>query len=790
MARLGSNLRGVFTLMALSLLCVPTSFAQQPKVLAPHRAIPPKAASPIARSIPSTPRSMVGGLWMTDANLKASIYMRNVVETDPMTVTPILYLSNGTRYQLADVTLDPGGIAILSINDALDKMGISSYAPLSGYVELQYTWPWDPLCATIRDVDVAHSLIFTYGLRPATPLQLSIVDWSPPAPTHTIEGMWWKQEPNVTGFVALANLSADPAQVTVQITDSSAKPIGEHQVTVSPHGMKMLDLPELEGAGISQGGIHIVSSGTTDQLIANGGLEDLNTGYSAVMPLSAMEVQKEAASDMTVASLGLMAGAADPMMLFPAGTTFTPYSVLRNIGDAPLSIAPAVWWMEAGAPRSAQLPKIDLLPFETRALDLMSLLSSVGPKNFNGSFNLVFDSNAKPGSLLLSSGSVDQTNTYVFEVLPHLIAEGGGKSLQYWSTGNGDDTMVTVWNPADEAQDFLVTLFYAGGHYALPLHLEARVTRVFNISEIVHNQIPDAEGNVVPAGVQEGGFKISGSQAENQPILVGIDAGTYNVRKAICGPTCENCNGYTAVFTIDGLFAVGVGGTHQQNAYGNWNTGGQYNLTGNSTWSSNHTNIATVSNGGGTSGRVSGVSPGSFTASWTFTNAPVGAGYICHNPNMGCPTSTFANQGNGTVQVPTSLSIVAGTDSTTTEASCTGGGCGCTRSFTYQVNDQNGAPMNVAGLDVWDSIATTSPNNLTLQSYNTTCVPANTGPCGVSTDANGQFQEAALGACAPACKSNNQCIHAGPTNADQTWHVGSATIVKHVGYYCDHVTVN
>jgi len=47
------------------------------------------------------------------------------------------------------------------------------------------------------------------------------------------------------------------------------------------------------------------------------------------------------------------------------------------------------------------------------------------------------------------------------------VGEGMFKFLQYWSTGNGDDTMVTVWNPADEVQDFAFTLYYTGGHYTL-----------------------------------------------------------------------------------------------------------------------------------------------------------------------------------------------------------------------------------------------------------------------------------------------------------------------------------
>jgi hypothetical protein len=114
-----------------------------------------------------------------------------------------------------------------------------------------------------------------------------------------------------------------------------------------------------------------------------------------------------------------------------------------------------------------------------------------------------------------------------------------------------------------------------------------------------------------------------------------------------------------------------------------------------------------------------------------------------------------------------------------------------TRTFKYQVNDQNGSPMQVAGLEVWDVIATTSPNNLSISGYNTTCSPPNTGPCGVTTNSSGQFvEQPGLSVCSTACRVRNACTTAGQTNATQTVHVGSASIVQQLVYYCDHITVN
>lgn len=65
---------------------------------------------------------------MIDANRKASIYLKNGLETSPLTVTPVLFLSNGARYALDPVTLDPSGTSVISINDGLASQGV---APIS-----------------------------------------------------------------------------------------------------------------------------------------------------------------------------------------------------------------------------------------------------------------------------------------------------------------------------------------------------------------------------------------------------------------------------------------------------------------------------------------------------------------------------------------------------------------------------------------------------------------------------------------------------------------------------------
>jgi len=548
-------------------------FRQHPYVPTPSKPMPPHVPQSRRHPLPAAQTgSVIGGLWMTDANFTSTLTLRSIVASAAITVKPIIYLSNGTKFSLTDVILAPDGVAVINLNDELAKQGISSYATLNGYVEVQYNFPWVPICATVRALDPVHSLLFYYGLGPSvhvtqpqfTPGQSGTLP-PPAAPApQTVEGVWWKQETNVTGFVGLANTTAQPLTATLNVSDQQANPISQHTVTISPHGMKLVDLPELSSAQGNSGGITVSYTGLRDDLLVNGALQDPAVGYSAMLPFNFLGGQVPNANQMTVAELGLMAGAADPMLKFPAGTTFMPYSVVRNISNATITANPTLWWMANGTAQYADIPAITLAPHQSQLLDMISILASAGLTNFTGSVSLVFDVAANPTALLFSAGSVDGTNTYVFAVDPRGIGESASKSLSYWSIGNGNDTMVTLWNPADEAQNVTFRLNYQGGYYDLPVQLAPRATRMFNISEIIASQVPDAVGNIIPASVQEGSGVVMGTQGKPQHILLAVDAATYNVKKATCGTYCWVCDGYGYTYLDLYNFAVGSNGGNRQ----------------------------------------------------------------------------------------------------------------------------------------------------------------------------------------------------------------------------------
>jgi len=233
-------------------------------------------------------------------------------------------------------------------------------------------------------------MIFVQGVQ-ALPTELLTSGQAPLAPKQQVlEGMWWKQESSVTGFVTLSNISPQPIATTLDTSDNRGNVFASHGVTVSAHGTKIVNMDELFAAQQTEGGIRVTYTGPQDALIVNGALQDPSVGYSANMHFLPTDPAPKASS-VSAVQLGLMTGAADLMMAFPAGTKFSPYSLLRNTSSLTATVTPTLWWMQSGSARSFSLSAMNLQPSQTVNLDLKSMLSAAGLKTFNGSFNLNFD---------------------------------------------------------------------------------------------------------------------------------------------------------------------------------------------------------------------------------------------------------------------------------------------------------------------------------------------------------------------------------------------------------------
>lgn len=819
-------------------------------------------------------QTMVSGLWRVDGSFESTIRIKNTLVVGPLTITPVLYMADGTPYTLPAVIVPKAGVVVVDVNQAVAQAAPTLGSHLSQFGSAALTWQYTSpghIVASVQMLDSPDSLVFTV---PFSPVQDGT------AGPQTARGLWWRNDSGVGGYVSLANTTGGAIGVSVQTLGSPGSPSTVQSFQVPGHGTQMLDLDSLT-AGIppgenQAGGIVVQYQGDSGAIIVSGGLVNQSEGYSANMPFCSHDMSSASAAQYTFVSVGVMVGKPDPMMGFPQNTTFQPYAVVRNTTTSPLTLTAQINYMGSAGPVTVNAPPQQLAPLETRQIGLSAILASQGLRNFNGMLNLTFSFNGHPSDAQVATGSVDQTGTYVFEVEPEGLGPGPSKIGGYWNVANGYDTMLNYWNPSSSAEDVVATIYYGdgSGQYQIPLHLAPFASGMIDMMMLIESGQPDANGNVIPMTVQSGSVVFSNAKGKTVPMTLNLAVGAFDVTTATCCSQFVNCCGDSSFTVSPSNYLCPVGQSQQCTASAT-NCDGTTVYPSPSSWSSSNTAIATITNGG----LMTGVAPGQVTITANFTSAPAQTGTFCvphicvtqtasgsspekvtpvitslspsrgpvGNPEtisidgLGFGTSPTVTVGtiNATVtsstdthlyanftigssggnqnvivtansqqsapanffnQVPTSLSIVSGTNSTTNESTCSipgvGTGCGISRRFTYQLNDQADQPIQYSGLQVWDSFGTPSPNQLSVSGFNTTCTPygdTNGGPCGLTTNSNGQFGEGNLSTCSTVCYSGAACVvpSSSPYTQDaQTWHIDSYSIVQTIKFYCNSVLVN
>ena len=487
---------------------------------------------------------------------------------------------------------------------------------------------------------------------------------------QTVEGLWWKHDPGVSGFVALNNVTDTDTQASVQLvsprndeqadTDTQASmqrvsrgnaEQAERTIALPAHSTRMLHLEDFADnpspLAKHAGGIRVQYTGQPGSVQVTGGLENDAEGYSANIPFWGHAMSSASPAQITYASAGLMVGKPDPMMMpgFPKETTFSPYLVLRNTAEKPLEVSLQLNYMmgmDGSAPVTRNLPPQHLGPFEARQVDMQAALNSSGLKSFNGSINLSMSFTGQAGDLVLAAGSVDQTASYVFEVEPEIVATFRSKNTGYWGVSNGNDTMFTLWNPTSTPQDILVTFYYGdgSGKYSLPVPLGPQASTMIDMAMLIAEHKPDPEGNVIPSNIQEGSVQFASAKGRNERITVVVAAGIYNVSTATCNGGCTACCGATNFGISPNSINCPIGQTMPCSSTAVDCNG--YAVSPNA-WSSSNTGVMTID----TSGIVHGVSVGSATITATYTNVVVMTGQLCGG--YSCPTSSPAPTAPATV---------------------------------------------------------------------------------------------------------------------------------------------
>ena len=275
----------------------------------------PYAAPPL----PSTPQTLTSGLWRVDQGFVSTIQVKNAWVVSPMNVTPVLYMADGTPYPLPSVHLAATATTTIDINHALAHIPseVAEHLSQFGSVALHYKGNIGAVIAAITIINPLASLSYAWQMQSAMNGASSM---------QTLEGLWWRHDDGVGGFVALSNSTSQRKEVTVQLITERGRQLPPEIIPIAAYATEMLDLDFLTTLPREEaraGGLRIQFDGQIGEINIAGGLANWTEGYSAVMPFwTTMTPMGESmpSAPQTLSNVGLMVGAPDPMMNFPAGT--------------------------------------------------------------------------------------------------------------------------------------------------------------------------------------------------------------------------------------------------------------------------------------------------------------------------------------------------------------------------------------------------------------------------------------------------------------------------------------
>ncbi len=367
-----------------------------------------------------------------------------------------------------------------------------------------------------------------------------------------------------------------------------------------------------------------------------------------------------------------------------------------------------------GSQKTRSLGSVQLAGGETSQVDLDSQFGKANPlPDGFGHISATFQ--GQDGDLLMQAGSVDQSKSYVFEVPVSQQSDSASRTICFWSTEGDNDTMMTVWNYKTTAQNLVLTLYYSGGQYVIPIHLQARQAYNLDMMSLVRSRVPDANGTLIPSNIHSGSAMLSSPKSEIDKISVAIAASVFNVRNATCGVICNTCDGVAAISFDPGSYMVNVAQFVGTTVELTMNTGEIIDNPSGGTY--------TTGSGGSSifntdsSGNLTGDSPGQDELLFELPDMQVGVGTICAEELIPCPIETaFAN---ASITVPDQTPIITGIspsvwDSSTTNAITT------SVTFTGQYFGTNApnlsfSPSNGISYQVTNNSDTQILANITVQ---------------------------------------------------------------------------
>ncbi|MGH9967654.1 MAG: IPT/TIG domain-containing protein [Pyrinomonadaceae bacterium] len=481
-----------------------------------------RESGPTADVEPPQRHVLAASYYSLKDKLNATLMFNNK-SPSPMDARVTLFSLGGERLEVPRVTVE--GVSHRTVD-------LRDYAAAGSTFEegsLQVVYYGKPLQmgAQVRVVDAEHSLISDEQLT--YPVQASS--------TRRV-GAW--QLPSRTCDVRLVISNVSNEQITVNTNADGQPALAEGLLTLMSHETRVLNLRErtsAKGRSLPEvGGLSLEHSGPKGALMARVLIQEATTGYSLVADL----VDPEKSRSSRLQGAGLRLGNV-------AGEELTPAAVARNVGHSSTTVTGRIRYTRRdGGTRVVYLPKVQLAPGQTKAVNLANPLRGARLEELGAAAGLEFEYTGDPGSVVMSAQSTGRSGNQVFRVpLLDPAAQRSSTGGYPWMVEGDQSTVVYLKNTTDQPQRYVAHLKSAGGIYMIGQKvIEPGVTMEYDIRALRDLQVPDENGNTIPLEATHGHFKwsvILEEDATEDLVMIGR-AEHYNVAQAMSSTyACASC---------------------------------------------------------------------------------------------------------------------------------------------------------------------------------------------------------------------------------------------------------
>lgn len=122
--------------------------------------------------------------WTTEGGWHTELQLRNNLALEPLSVTPVVHTSSGATIDLPSLTISPGDIGLVQVDEGLSRAGFTpaSQADSYGSVSLRYhSISLRSLYASAMVHDSGHPIMFHLDAETATSAPLK----------SSRQGVWW-----------------------------------------------------------------------------------------------------------------------------------------------------------------------------------------------------------------------------------------------------------------------------------------------------------------------------------------------------------------------------------------------------------------------------------------------------------------------------------------------------------------------------------------------------------------------------------------------------------------------